>query len=253
MKELDPEVWKGLREDLAHVQREVLSEVAHIPEAPEYTKRLRWYAGFSRELDRIIGMAKGKRISLAEHLAGRLPVKDVYSEAAKESVGQLHVVMPRLPVKAIEFLEENGLTNMEGLASDLRTKLKQQVQAGMLRQESTRQIADRLTAARVVRGRGVPRGRLSRGVFPSVARRARLIAQDQLAHAHLQGRALVYQDEGVTVVKIIGKTTACEELCKPYVGTEMPLEEAMRMYPRHLRCMCDWVAAERAGRRLIPG
>lgn len=243
--ELSETVKRALREELVHVEREVLAEFAHLPESTEFLKRRRWLAGYVKELDRVLGIVGRTEVGLAERLAKKLPVKQVYTEAAKDAAAQLHVSAPRIPVRAVEFLEENGLQNMRKLARDVRESLEQQVRAGIVRNEGTRQIAKRLTLARAPRGRGRVPGRLGRGVFPSVKARAELIAQDQLAHVHIQGRGLTYADEGVERVELIRKPTACE-VCMALPKT-MTLEAALSSLPAHPRCMCDFAAVRRRG------
>lgn len=254
MVALDPAVWQRLETELLHVEREVMSLIAHTPETKEYSGRLRWYNDYAKELDRVIGVAGGgKDVGLAVRLAGHVPIKWAYTDGAEMAGHELHVAMPMIPVRAIEFLERGGLVHMEGLADDLRDKLKTEVISGLIRGEGTDLIARRLRAARVPRGKGVPRGRLEAiGVFGTARERAKVIAEDQVARAFLRGRDLLYGDEEVSDVQITGQEMACP-VCAPWIGHVVSLDYAHANYPRHPRCKCDYIAAIRKGVELVDG
>jgi hypothetical protein len=235
--------FAAYRRVLLATRREVLAKLITLPDAAS-PARQRWLQRTVDELDRFIDgkrVIRGEKIvvqvpGLAERLGATMDVPKLYRgglDEAMERVGEKFVVVNR---NVLQFAANYEFGWLRNLSDDCRSRVAQAIRTGVLQGEGTREIARRLT------GTG-----LARGVFDSVAARAKTIARTETARIITEGRLDGYRELDVTHVRFAGRSTDCK-VCSALLGREVPIDEAKGL--PHPNCQHDWIPSRRGGKKI---
>ena len=135
--------------------------------------------------------------------------------------------MLHMPV--LSYMQDYQLSLISRVTNDLRLQIKEQLKLGYIQGESIPQIAKRLRNTK-----------LDKGVWPSVSKRAQVIARTEILRASNQGALAVYQQYGVK--RVMWLAAADERTC-PICGALhrklFPIEQIpFGAPPAHPRCRC---------------
>lgn len=238
-------VERGFRRVLSASRRDILAKLATVPS--DLQARRRWLYRGLESIDSMLKTTKrveGRRIitvkeGLAADLEHELPVGNLYKKGLGDAGERLGIMVPIVNADVIRYMSRYQFEWIKNLEDDVRFKVAQSVRTGVLIGEGTDKIARRIT------GTGI-----SRGVWPSVQARARVIARSETAEIVVRGRLDGYAKLDVDQVIFSGRATECK-ICGPLVGKIYNIDEVPsgRALP-HPNCVHDWVAYRRKGLRL---
>ena len=238
-------VFKSWRRTLLRTRKEVLADLASMPEVASL-KRKAW---MHRHVSQIEAMLDGKHSvtaggrvvttvrGLPDDLWDDFPAARLYRARAGEAVEQFGLRFPMLNQRAVAWAEQYKFGYLDQLTAYTKSQVTSAIRTGVLRGESVDKIARRLKGTR-----------LARGTYDNVLQRARVIARTEIAEIVKQGRKAGYLEVGVERVRIIGQGTDCP-ICGGFIGNEYDIDSAP-LPPYHPNCRCDFVAVVRRGLRL---
>lgn len=132
-------------------------------------------------------------------------------------------------IEKIKTLQANALSEVRGLSEDLVNRGRRVVVDGLTRNQSPREIAERLSSVL----------RVSEG-------RARTIANTELVRAHAEGQLQALEELGIAEVGVAVEwdtTKGACAACAPLDGVVLKVSEAKGMIPRHPNCKCAFKVA----------
>lgn len=233
-------VYARFRRVLLASRRDVLAKLALVPS--DLAARRRW---LYRGLEQIDGMLKsqrrveGRRIiivkpGLSGVLAKEMPVGRLYRDGQQDAQNRLQVAFPILDKNILAYAANYEFGWLKNLEDDVRFKVGQTIRTGVLLGEGTDKIARRLT------GTG-----LSRGVWPSIEARARIVAKTETARIVVEGRMDGYRELDVDMVIVVGRPTKCP-ICSALLGKTYKIDE-VPAWPPHPSCVHDLAPYRRKG------
>lgn len=233
-------VYRDFRKVLLASRRDVLAKLAFVP--ADLQARRRW---LYRGLEQIDGMLKstrrveGRRIivthrGIADNLAKQMDVEKLYAKGMEDAGEKLGIGLSIANTDVMEFAANYEFGWLKNLEDDVRYKVSQSVRTGVMIGEGTDRIARRIA------GSGI-----SRGVWPSIESRARIIARTETANILVNGRLNGYREMEVDRVIFTGRETKCP-ICGPLIGKVYKIDEVPSRLP-HPNCVHDWAAYSRKG------
>lgn len=131
---------------------------------------------------------------------------------------------------ALVMLQEYNLSLIKRVTEDLRTEIKSVIQQGIIQGQSIPQISRQLTTDTA----------LTKGTFPKVERRARVIARTETIRAFSQGAQWQYRQNGITRVRwMTGRDERVCEWCGPLDNLVFALDDLpFGGPPIHPQCRC---------------
>lgn len=234
-------VFARYRKVLNAARRDILAEVATMPAAASPLRK-RW---MYQQVQNIDGMLKGKQYlrgntvvvqvpGLADKLAAETPVAELYRGGLEDAQSRVGISFNILDKNVLAYSANYELGYLRNLGDETRMRVSQAIRTSVLRGEGTRELAKRLTGAG-----------LSRGVFSTVAIRAKLVARTETAEIVIGGRMDGYRELEVEEVKVVGRATSCP-ICSAVLGKVFPIDEAPEL-PLHPNCVHDVVPYKRKG------
>ena len=135
--------------------------------------------------------------------------------------------MIHIPV--LSYMQDYQLGLIKKITQEVREQIKEQLKLGYIQGESIPEIAKRLRNTK-----------LDKGVWPTVERRAEVIARTEILRASNQGALFVYQQ--YQVKRVMWLTAADERVCKacgPLHRRIFPIDQIpFGGAPAHPRCRC---------------
>lgn len=134
-------------------------------------------------------------------------------------------------VEKVQLLAARSFEDMEGVTSEMATRMTRALADGLTTGDSPMDIADDLT-----------------DVIDVALPRAETIARTEIIRAHAEGQLDALEEMGVEEVGVAvewstaGDDRVCE-LCAPLEGIVLKLDEARGLLPRHPNCRCAWLPA----------
>ena len=100
---------------------------------------------------------------------------------------------------------------------------------------------NRQFAEMIARGASVPKAMAwaQREFSKASDYRAKMIARTEASAALNDGALLMYREAGITMVEYIAQPTACD-ICAPYDGDILSIDEATHLIPQHQNCVCSF-------------